>query len=82
MDLEKAYSSQLETLRLLFKANGKDSIADKLNRLDYIFRIAEGKWLENLRRLKGNRVKYLLLAEAPPWTEAGEVSYLSPTLNP
>ena len=29
MDLEKAYSSQLETLRFLFEAKSKDLIADK-----------------------------------------------------
>ncbi len=81
MNLGKAYPSQLETLQHLFKANRKDSIADKLARLDYIFKIAEGEWLENLGRLKGNRVKYLLLAEAPPWTEAGEVSYFYNTFS-
>ncbi len=29
MDLEKAYPSQLETLRLLFKANEKDLITEE-----------------------------------------------------
>lgn len=81
MELEKAYPSQLETLRFLFEAKAKDLIAGKLTRLNYIFEIAEGKWLENLQRLKGNRVKYLLLAEAPPWTEAGEVSYFYNTFS-
>jgi len=81
MDLEKAYPSQLETLRFLFEAKGKDLIADKLPRLNHIFEIADGEWLENLQRLKGNRAKYLLLAEAPPWTEAGEVSYFYNTFS-
>jgi len=30
MDLEKAYPSQLNTLRILFEAKGKDLIAGKL----------------------------------------------------
>ena len=81
MDLGKAYSSQLETLRLLFEIKAKDLIADRLVRLNYIFEIAEGKWFENLQRLKGDRVKYLLLAEAPPWTEDREVSYFYNTFR-
>ena len=35
MDLQKAYPSQLETLRVLFEAKAKDRIASKLGRLNH-----------------------------------------------
>jgi hypothetical protein len=81
MELEKAYRSQQETLRRLFNVGGNDLIAEKRVRLDHIFRTAERKWIENVERLKGNRVKYLLLAEAPPWTETREVRYFYNTFS-
>ena len=81
MDLQEAYPSQLEILRVLFDAKGKDRIANKLGRLNHIFETSERKWFENLQRLKGNRVKYLLLAEAPPWTETGETRYFYNTFT-
>ena len=37
MDLEKACPSYPEPLRVLFDMKGKDSITDKLERLNYIF---------------------------------------------
>lgn len=36
---------------------------------------AQAKWEENLRRLRGIKVKCSLIGEAPPWTEVGVVRY-------
>lgn len=45
-------------------------------RIKYIFEITEEKWLENLHcRIKDKSIKYLLIGEAPPWSENDEVSY-------
>lgn len=67
------YSPQIEILKELF---GSDTVSPILNRLNDIYVKTEEKWRENLKRLKGFPVKYLLVAEAPPWTEQGnEVRY-------
>ncbi len=46
-----------------------------------IFKITERKWNENLDRFGNTEVQYLLLAEAPPWTECGEVKYFYNTFD-
>lgn len=66
------YKNQIEILKELF---GGEEVNSKLNRLNDIYRKTEEKWRENLKRLKGFPVKYLLIAEAPPWIEQGEVQY-------
>lgn len=72
MKLEIDYPNQIEILKELFGSNEVDS---KLNRLNDIYKKTEEKWRENLKRLKDFPVKYLLIAEAPPWIEQGEVQY-------
>lgn len=72
MKLEIDYPNQFEILKELF---GDEEVNSKLNRLNDIYKKTEGKWRENLKRLKDSPVKYLLIAEAPPWIEQGEVQY-------
>lgn len=66
------YKNQIEVLKELF---GGEEVNSKLNRLNDIYKKTEEKWRENLKRLKGFPVKYLLIAETPPWIEQGEVQY-------
>lgn len=47
----------------------------KLERLKYIFNFSKNKFIENLKRYKKTKVKYILFGEAPPWTECGEPKY-------
>ncbi len=51
---------------------GEEYVNERLPRLDEVFRYSEEKWQENLSRLKNSEVKYLLIAEAPPWTNENE----------
>jgi hypothetical protein len=53
----------------------------RTQRLDKIFRVAEKRWEQNIQRLTGKKVKYLLIGEAPPWTETGEVRYFYSTCD-
>lgn len=47
-----------------------------VNRLIEIFSKAEERWIYNLNFRLGNiKVKYLLISEAPPWSENGQVNY-------
>ena len=41
------------------------------SRLDEIFQVTEGAWERNLSRLQRKPIRYLLIAEAAPWTEPG-----------
>lgn len=64
------FRPQFELLKLLFPYDHFSPIG--LSRLNEIYELAEAKWEENLQRLSGTKVKYLLIGEAPPWTEAGK----------
>lgn len=73
LDTIENYAIAFQELSKLF---GKTYVERRLRRLDGIFGEAEGYWKDNLVRFGGHSVKYLLLAEAPPWREEGEeVSY-------
>ena len=37
--------------------------------LERIYSVCEKAWNRNLRRLRGQRIRYLLIAEAAPWTD-------------
>lgn len=50
-------------------------------RLDEIYRVVESAWEGNLKRHKGKPVRYLLIAEAAPWTENGRPSYFYEALE-
>jgi hypothetical protein len=50
-------------------------------RLDEIYRVVESAWEGNLKRYKGKPVRYLLIAEAAPWTENGRPNYFYEALK-
>jgi len=74
------FSNQIEILKALFRLRGGELITESLKRMEQIFQTTERKWRCNLNRLK--KVKYLLIAEAPPWSEDGEIRYFYNTFQP
>lgn len=64
--LRQKFADQFEILKPLFPGDHFTSV--RIERLDQIFTITEAKWQVKLRRLSGCKVKYSLIAEAPPWT--------------
>lgn len=68
MDLFTSYNIKL--LRSLYENVN-------ISRLKQIFNICEEKWAFNLNsRLNDRSIKYLLIAEAPPWSNPGqEINY-------
>lgn len=71
MILKTKYPIQLEKLKQLF---GESHIDQKIDRLEKIYTFCESKWDANLDRLSEIEIKYLIIAEAPPWTE-GNIKY-------
>jgi hypothetical protein len=62
--------SHLEKIRMLDSSYLEEC---KFQRLKYIYNYAEDRFLKNLKRL--SKIKYILLGEAPPWSENGEPVY-------
>lgn len=53
-----------------------------MDRLIYIYNVCEERWQHNLiDRVKITPIKYLLIAEAPPWSNNGEVNYFYNNFN-
>lgn len=77
--LRHKFADQFEILKSLFPADHFTS--ERIERLDQIFTVTEEKWQENLRRLSGCTVKYLLIGEAAPWTASGTVRYFYTTCD-
>ncbi|HOI94548.1 MAG TPA: hypothetical protein PK250_07565 [Syntrophobacter fumaroxidans] len=70
-ELPDGFPDCFEKLKSLFPSN--HFTKERLQRLDEIYRACESAWEFNLReRIGGKTVKYLLIAEAPPWSEMGE----------
>lgn len=79
-ELARRFSAELALLERLF---GAQEVASKLPRLEEIFDYAEARWREYAARLQGGRVKYLMIAEAPPWSSGGRPEYaLDPDSRP
>ena len=58
-------------------------IDDSIGRLNAIYRHAEQSWNEFVVMLAGVEVRYLLIAEAPPWSEHGPPQFvLDPMSRP
>jgi hypothetical protein len=73
------FPAAMDSLAVLF---GRDFIAERADRLEEIFSVTEQAWERNLSRLEGVPVRYLLIAEAAPWTDAGKrPSYFYETLG-
>jgi hypothetical protein len=78
--VDELFPDAFEVLVRLF---GKADVQAKLGRLDLIFQHAEHWRKQYIAGLPDRRVKYLLIAEAPPWSEAGTPQFvLDPTSRP
>jgi hypothetical protein len=62
----EAYASELAALVALF---GQARVAQVLPRLKHIYEYTEARWYDYIAQLPGGIVRYLLIAEAPPWSE-------------
>lgn len=77
--LADRFPAAMDSLDVLF---GRGFIAERADRLEEIFAVTEQAWERNLSRLVGVPVRYLLIAEAAPWTDAGKKpSYFYETLG-
>lgn len=72
MSLQERFGSGLELLRALV---GAEAVNARLAQLNLIFDYTEKKWLEYLDQIPGRRVRYVLIAEAPPWSESNLPPY-------
>lgn len=80
MFLQDIYSTELKHLIELF---GERKVEESLLRLNIIFEKTEGLWNRQVGMIPNGRVRYLLIAEAPPWSENGDVVYVyNPTSEP
>lgn len=74
------YTIEIELLIDLF---GPDVMDEYLPRLQEIYEYTEGIWHTYVRRIGNTPIRYLLVAEAPPWSESGKPEYvLDPTSKP
>lgn len=64
-----------QNLPLLTKLFGEQNVKFRLNRLKEIFQSTESTWANNIERFKDKPVKYILIGEAPPWSETGIPRY-------
>jgi hypothetical protein len=60
---------------------GHEKLDEDLPRLEEIFKSTELAWKRNLTRFKGKPVKYLLIAEAAPWSTTETPVYFYNELN-
>jgi hypothetical protein len=71
--LEERFPSELSVLSDLF---GRERVVDALPRLNEIHDYTERKWRDFVARIPDGRVRYLLIAEAPPWSDRGAPQYV------
>lgn len=77
-NIEEEFPEQYMKLVLLF---GRNEVQSKADRLNEIYAWCEAAWNRNLDRLRNTDVKYLLIAEAPPWSENNPISYFYSTFT-
>jgi hypothetical protein len=77
-DLREAYPLGY---RLLCELLGSEQVRGQEARLDMIHAVCQKAWERNLDRLEGSNVRYLLIAEAAPWTPVGVVRYYYNTFD-
>lgn len=63
---DKVFDNNLFLLEKLF---GKEEVLQKLERLKFIYQNTEESWFKNLEYFKNSEVKYILICEAPPYSE-------------
>ena len=72
IDLSCKYQNEFEALIRLF---GKEEVLSKVNRLNEIHHFTESIWNEYVSSIPEGEILYLLIAEAPPWSETGRPQY-------
>lgn len=77
-NLVKNFSEEYRKLGNLF---GRNEVESKIGRMNEIYVQCETAWIKNLDRLDNTDVKYLLVAEAPPWSENDPTSYFYSTFK-
>lgn len=78
-DLFEKFTEQFDLLAGLFPKG--HFTPERIRWLDEIYRACKDKWEENLLRLSGREVHYILIGEAPPWTQSGPVRYFYNTCD-
>lgn len=62
----KIFEDNIDVLNNLF---GEKEIGQKLERLKFIYKNTEESWYRNLENFKNQDVKFLMICEAPPYSE-------------
>lgn len=79
MLLEQSYRDEYHILKKLY---GDDKVQESIQRLNIIHKYTENIWNSYVDNIPGKRIKYLLIAEAPPWSPSGQPQYfLDPKSN-
>jgi hypothetical protein len=55
---------------------GLEKVNERIYRLNQIHYYTEGLWAKYINKIPGGRVKYLLIAESPPWSATGSPQYV------
>ena len=74
----KLFNENLPQLKELFTP---ELVNKNEDRLKFILEETQKSWEKNTNGLKNNKVKYLLICEAPPFSELGEPSYFYSQAN-
>jgi hypothetical protein len=75
--LEQSYKKEYEVLKGLFKAG---YVEDRIERLNFIHEYTESIWDKYVKLIPNNTIRYLLIAESPPWSDKNSPQYfLDPT---
>lgn len=75
---EKKFGVEIGLLRDLY---GSETVEKNISRVEEIHAYTEGVWREYVRNLGRTPVRYLLIAEAPPWSESGRPEYVLDKLS-
>lgn len=79
----KSLSNFVSSIEILTELYSPHEIEQSIERLNYIHNYTEDIWVDYVKNIPNNTVKYLLIAEAPPWKEKGRPEYvLDPLSNP
>ncbi len=62
----KIFEDNLDLLKVLFD---EKTVSDKVERLKIIHENSENSWRKNLDLYRGQEIKYILICEAPPYSE-------------
>ncbi len=78
--LEQLYENEYQALIDIFN---EDIVRKSIVRLNYIYKYTENIWWDYIKGIPNGHVRYLFIAEAPPWSPAGVPQYfLDPKSRP